>query len=79
MNHEFIVKEIPPYIDFLKFDECKFCINCKIYFCKKDYVTEYFAYFFIEDKEIFEDANISDSQKLLDLTCEELIIKLLLE
>lgn len=88
-NHKFIDCFIPIYINnkFEKriggnIDFCKYCNKCNIIFIfvifdKDDgNINSDNCYFFLNEKEIFERINNLNE---LNLTCEEIQIKLLLE
>ena len=77
-NHDLVKIKTPVYAlnKHGRFDECWSCSKCKIVICYSHYssVTDHF--FFINGIEIFEEAlNLFK----LNLTCEEIQIKLLLE
>ncbi len=78
-NHDFINIEIPSYIvkEYGSFNVCKKCSKCNMIVAVNNYNRLYYDdFFFLNGIEIF--AHINDLEEL-NLTCEELQIKLLLE
>lgn len=75
--HEFIKIDCPAYVKLKGFMiSAKICNNCKLVVTKQFANNKYYDYFFIDEVEEYRHLQLLEE---LELTCDELIIKNILE